>query len=202
VLFEFLNRCLRHRSLSGHSKSKVMFCTCCFYLRLEIDKSFKYNNCPIWMLVLIDVKTVAGCMALTLFFFLHAKIHEPTWTPSQGDRRNADVSDDLKCRRCGFTLQLPRQAVSVIVQVVNHDERRNVQFRSREFCILVPRNLIVLLQAWGCTNFILHQWYICGFLVLETCGLCVGNSLMKGGNVVYLVQECHNPKFDIFKLLV
>ena len=112
------------------------------------------------------------------------------------------MPDDLKYRLGGFTLQLPRQAVSVIVQVVNHDERRNVQFRSREFCILVPRNVIVLLQAWGCTKFILHQWYICGLFVLETCGLCVGNSLMKGENVACLVQECHNSKFGIFKLLV
>ena len=135
-------------------------------------------------------------------FFLYAKIHELTWTPSQGDRRNADVPDDLKCRRGGFTLQLPRQAVSVIVQVVNNDERRNLHCRSREFCMFVPRNLIILLQALGCTNFILHQWYICGLFVLGTCDLCIGNSLMKGGHIAHLRQECHNSKFGIFELLV
>jgi hypothetical protein len=121
-------------------------------------------------------------MALTLFFFLNAKIHERTRTPSQGDRRNADVPDDLKCRLGGFTLQLPRQAVSVIVQVVNDEERRNVQCRSREFCMLVPRYLIIVLQAWGC-NITLHQWYICGLFVLGICGLCIGNRLMKRGRI-------------------
>jgi len=104
-------------------------------------------------------------MTLRLFFFLYPKIHEPTRRPSQGDGRNADVQDDLKCRLGGFTLQLPRQALSVFVQVLHYDERRNVHCKSREFCTLVPRNLILLLQAWGCTNFILHKvvylWFVC-----------------------------------------
>lgn len=115
-------------------------------------------------------------------FFLYAKIREHNGTPSHGGSRNAGIPDDFKCRLRSFTLHLPRLTVQVIAQVVNHDERRNVHVRSREFSTFVPRYLIIVLQAWGCINTVLHLWYICCLFVLETTGHGTGNTCLKGGH--------------------
>jgi hypothetical protein len=67
--------------------------------------------------------------------------------------------------------------VKLIAQVVNHDERRNVRFGSREFHMFVPRCLIIVYWASGYVQTVLYPLYctyvvsFCkklGFLELET----------------------------------